>query len=556
MLEQPTKLTDDYRKTSLARSVPDSYFADNAWWLPPDPDPESARKAIKLFPALMLSEPELVVRARLSSVDHTPIDFAMPAWKDRPRAADPWRRVDERCAALDIEPHLFQRVYAQYAIDGLNAGKGGYLGHEMGLGKTLEACMVIDGWDANFIFIACPNNAKQDPWVQHLERFCPWIKPVVVGNTAAARKSALDEAHARLEAGEPTALICHYQAIPIIEGANKRGWLRFGQWDLLISDEAHLYKNRKAKFTSACRRLKAVGRLDLSGSVMSGAAEDLFVPYQMHMPKRYRSQWRDWNDRFLEVVKDDYGQNQIIGPLPHRLPEFRAELGEILTVARARDWLPGVPEPHIVQRELAMHPEQLAAYHKMADELMAEMPDGTINYTTDGAPLRSALRQITAGVPQDEGLLSSKHDAAMEDILAAGDSQCVYFTWHKRPAYELQRRCLAAKVPCAVICGDVPTRERERRIELFKGGGYRVIVATIKTLSSAANLQNASVVGMLEESDDPVDNEQAIGRVVRQGQTVNASVYYYRIKDSVDDLSVQTNYIAKAELRKLILGML
>jgi superfamily II DNA/RNA helicase len=142
----------------------------------------------------------------------------------------------------------------------------------------------------------------------------------------------------------------------------------------------------------------------------------------------------------------------------------------------------------------------------------------------------------------------------MDDILSAGGSQCVYFAWHKRPVYELARRCEEAGIPCTVICGDVSQAERERRIDLFKRGGYRVLVATIATLSSAANLQCASVVGLLEESDDPVDNEQAIGRVVRQGQPVHASVYHYRVPDSVDTLSVQTNAASKAELRRLLLG--
>lgn len=574
MLDKPTLITNDFRKNALARAIPYAYFGDGGWYLPPDPDPESCRVSLKLFPGLAASEPELVAAARLSAADFAPIDLASAAWDaahwNRIPQRDPWQRVRASCLAHDIVPHKFQRIDAQYAIDNLDAGKGAYFGWEMGLGKTLGACMVIDGWDANFVFIACPNSAKQDPWAQELRRFCPWLEPVVVGNTAATRIGALAIALERMERGEPTALICHYEAVRLIEGENKRGWKRFGRWDLLISDEAHLYKNRTAKFTASCRRLDAVGRLNLSGSVMSGRAEDLFVPWQMFQPKRYRSQWRDWNDKYLESFNDDYGRRHITGPMLHRLPEFRAELGEVLTVRLAKDWL-DVPEPHIVERgDLVMHPEQARVYREIADELMAELPDGEIMYATDGAPLRSALRQITAGVPTPcllhtgvctghggvlcSGLISAKHDAAMTDIENAGDSQIVMFAWHKRAVYELQRRCLAAGIPCGVVCGDFGTAQREATIDLFKRGGYRVLVATIATLSQAVNLQNASVVGMLEESDDPVLNEQAIARVIRQGQTVHASLFRYRIKDSVDDLSVASNALSKAELRRLILG--
>ena len=34
---------------------------------------------------------------------------------------------------MHMKPHLFQRIDAQFAIDNLSAGKGAYLGHEMGL---------------------------------------------------------------------------------------------------------------------------------------------------------------------------------------------------------------------------------------------------------------------------------------------------------------------------------------------------------------------------------------------------------------------------------------
>lgn len=577
------KLTDNWHKTALARAVPHAFFQDGAWWLHAEGgvDPESARVALKLLPALYGTEPELVAAARLSAVDTTPIDLATERWNrlypdGRPTSEDPWQRVLSQCRATGIEPHEFQRIDADYFLAGLDAGKGGYAGHEMGLGKTLLACMVIDSWNANYVFIACPNSAKMKPWASELARFCPWLKVVVVGNCKKDRDCALAQAREFVQAGTPFALICHYQAIPLIEGKNKRGWKALGTWDLLISDEAHLYKNRTAKFVGACRRLEAIGRLDLSGSVMSGRAEDLFVPFQMHQPRRYRSQHRDWNDRFLESMTDDYGVKHIIGPMVHRLPEFRAELGEILTVRLAKDYL-SVPEARVVERELTMYPEQGRAYRELADELLAKMPDDSTVATIDGAPLRTALRRVTAGVPLpcgvcagsedlygDEcdscggscsvGLLSAKHDAAMEDILNAGDSQIVMFGWHKKTVRELQRRCLAARVPCGVIDGDVPNAQRERTLDLFERGGYRVLAATIATLSTAANLQFASVVGMLEESDDPVDNEQAIGRVVRQGQLAHATVYNYRIEGSVDTLSVQANYSSKAELRKLVLG--
>jgi hypothetical protein len=590
IVDAPVRITDDYRRTALARAVPYSYFADGAWWLPPDPDPDSARIALRLFPALS-SDPELVARARLSAVDYTPIDLASGQWAGLGAAGQQqWLDATARTRAAALEyinrkgehqpltPHPFQDIDSSYAAYRLEGGYGAYFGWEMGLGKTLGAALVMDGWNVNFALIACPKNARQDPWVNDAAQLCPWMKFIVIGDSPRERARTLDEVHERLEAGEPTALVAHYRALVTVEQSGPKtvpGWRRFGQWDLFVSDEAHTYKNRTAQFTSAARRIKAAGRLNLSGSVMSGRAEDMFVPWQMFQPKRYKSQWRDWNDRFLEVIVDDYQQKQIVGPKLHRLQDFRAELGEVLTVRLAKDWL-DIPEPHVVDRTVSMLPEQRKVYRALAEELIAELPDGEFVYAVDGAPLRTALRQVTVGVPagpgaeceacdggaggvdcicvRGNGLISAKIDAAMEDIEAAGDSQCVYFAWHKRAVHELERRCKEAGVGVGVVSGDVSMGARERTIDLFKRGGYRVLVATIATLSSAVNLQNASVVGMLEESDDPVDNEQAVGRVVRQGQPAHASVFYYRCENTVDDLGVHVNATTKAELRRLILG--
>jgi hypothetical protein len=99
-LSSAIRLTDDYRKNGLARNVPDAYFADGAWYLPPDPDPESARIALRFFPGLQATEPELVAASRLSVADHTPIDLATEHWQrtrvdtdTEDESYDPWQRV-------------------------------------------------------------------------------------------------------------------------------------------------------------------------------------------------------------------------------------------------------------------------------------------------------------------------------------------------------------------------------------------------------------------------------------------------------------------------------
>ena len=520
--------------------------------------------ALRLFPSLVPAYPELVARARLSSADHTPIDLATPAWRERPVSADPWQRVAANVERAGWEFLPIQRIDADYAIDRLNRGLGAYFGHEMGLGKTLASLMVIDGWPANYILIVCPSEAKQDPWVDHIKRFAPWLTPVVVGHSKADREASMAWAKSQMDAGQPTAVICHYQAVPLIEGPNKRGWKPLGRFDLMIVDEAHNLKGRSRKdgegtkrrtsqTVAALKRIQAVGHLLLSGSVMSGNPEDLFTPWNIMDRKNYRAKWRDWNDPFMEVIDGDYGKI-VVGPSIPALPRFRRVLGEKLVVRQARDYLQ-LPEPRVIEHSVELTRAQAKAYYELIEDQLTELPDGNIMEAEAGSSLLTGLRRVTGGISLADGKWeSAKLARAIQLVRDAGDSQIVVFSWHKALIEEFQIQCQAQGVGCGLINGNVPKAKRAPIIELFKQGGYQVLAATIATLSEAVNLQNASVVIMLEESYDPIDNEQAIARVVRQGQPAHVSVHLIRAKDTVDELEVLPAYMTKREVRRLVLG--
>ncbi len=450
-------------------------------------------------------------------------------------------------------PHLYQRMDCQYAVDCLNAGRGAYLGWGVGLGKTLGAAMVIDAW-SNFSLVVCPNSAKAQ-WGAMLSAYCPWLRVIVLGNSPKQRAAALAEATALGDAGTPFALVVHFEAVPLIEGANKRGWKPLGRFDLVVIDEAHQLKGRAAKRTAAIRRLARCGTLMLSGSVMSGTPDELFVPLQVLRPKRYRSKYRDWIDPYMESIDTDYG-SVVVGPRLSTLPQLRAELGQVLVVRRAQDHL-DIPEPHVVEHDVQLHAEQQRVYRELFATMFARLADGDMVETVEGAPLLTALRRVTGGVPAAEPgapAISAKHDRAMEIIEGAADTQVLVFTWHKEPGHELQRRCAAAGVSCGLVNGDVKREDRDTLIAQFKAGGLRVLCATLSTLGVAANLQAAGAVVFLEESFEAVHNEQGVGRAVRQGQTANVSVHYIRGANTVDG-RVMLTALSKSELRLLCLGV-
>lgn len=547
-MTEPFVLTGKWQETSRARATPESYWDPGAgsWLLPFDCDPESARIAIRLFPALYTLRPDIVDKAAVQDV--RPVNNSAAAWRDRPPGQDPWQRT---AAATPLVPHLYQRQDAQFAIDSLAKCGGAYLGAEAGLGKTLMAAMVTDGWGANFILAVCPNSAKYRTW-EPAAALMPWLgEPVVIGNSAKARDVSMELARDRLDNGVPTLIIVHYEALALVD------WAPLGVLDLVIFDEGHRLKNHKAKFTKAAMRIPAVGRLFLSGSVLDGDVEDLWVPMKMMQPKRYPTRWKSWNDRFVDYAEGDFGRISL-GARPYRIPELRDELGEVLVVRRASDEL-DIPAPHVQHVDLPMLPVQRTAYKAMVDKLFAELPDGDILAANAGAGLVSALRQVTGGVPLEDGKYASSKLDYIEELVGGPPTpgvggkplQTVVFFWHKEPANRLAERL----GPLATIVhGDVPQARREEALEDFVCGRRRVLIATIATLSESVNLQCAGRVILAEKSWRPMDNEQSVARVVRQGQRANASVYHLQCPDTVDTLAVVPRVASKTILRRLVVG--
>ncbi len=555
----PVIITSDYLKTQRARAVPGAEWDSGygAWILPPDADDHSARVLLRLFPELMAEHPELVARAAVQDI--RPIDAATP-WYEQHAGRDTadWPRVRRHAFhKRGYRPHPYQSIDCAYAIDRLNKLGGAYLGWEPGLGKTLGACMVMDGWDCNFVLIACPNSVKADPWLKDLPEYCPWLEPVVIGNSKHDRACKFKYAKERMDAGEPTAVICHYEALALVGRMDRKDgttWDKLGKFDLRIADEAHRLKNERAGFTKAFRKIKAVGTLLLSGTCTDGEFEELFVPMQLMQPKRYTRRWDGgWNDKYGDYADGDHGQ-LALGVKPHRLEELRTELSEVLVVRRAKDEL-NIPAPHVADLSVEMRPEQRAVYEALLEDLFAELPDGEFLAATKGASLITALRKVTGGVPlPGGGFASAKLDRLVERYADIGKQQAVVFTWHRELAERAAAALQGAGLAAAWMHGGLSVPRRAEHVAGFHAGSVRVLVATMGTLGIGVNLQEAARVSFLEHSYSPKDNEQARDRVVRQGQTAHVLHENYTCTGTADELSVLPRLLTKTLLRQLLVG--
>lgn len=550
-------LTDRYTDVNKARAIPGAiYSKEQGGWILDDPTPRAAAVALRMFPALAATHPELTeLRASLSQ-EIRPFDRAT----EFNSVVDAYRtREALRAEAKDL--YAYQGIDLGYLTAVMQSHSAAYLGWERGLGKTLAACALIDELDCQRVLVVCPNTAKRSVWEPELQRWCPWMEDIVLQNTKAKRTSDLAFAKQLKDAGYPFVLIVHYEALAIIAGGGTRrssgdGWKRLAlDFDLVIADEVHRISNQRTQMARALKSIPTKYKLGLSGSIIQNHAEELFSPLQWLFPTHYRSKWRDWNDRFLDYVDNGYSK-VCVGVKIDQLDAMREELGVFMCVRTKDDEL-DLPARTEQTLYVDLSPAQAKAYKDLRETCMAQLDDGSVIKAIDGLSLLTRLRQVATGLDLVGNTVgdSTKLDLAVDLIEDAPDEAFVVFSWYKAAANELQRRLTERGIDSFLVTGDVSHNKRADYIAQFQEGYGRVFIGTIKTLSESVTLHRASNAIFIDRSFNPGDNAQAADRIYRIGQTKPVTITQIVAKGTVDELVVTPIVLDKEALRAAILGV-
>lgn len=153
-------------------------------------------------------------------------------------------------AKVDMNPH--QVDAALFALHS-PVSKGVLLADEVGLGKTIEASLVLaQKWaeQRRKLLLIVPATLRKQ-WSQELqEKFALPSKILETKDFSDAKKAGIHNPFDRESAGEPAIAICSYEF-----AARKQRELAFVPWDLVVLDEAHrlrnIYKNDGAKTAKA-----------------------------------------------------------------------------------------------------------------------------------------------------------------------------------------------------------------------------------------------------------------------------------------------------------------
>lgn len=548
-------ITREFKKVTAARCIPGAYFdqSERAWVLDLSTAHEHARRVlVSLFPEhrkTVTLEPDPDLR---------PLDYATK-WAGDRTTIDLLRNVSDTVAGL---LHRYQAVDLAYLAARIRQDGAAYNGWDRGLGKTLGALALADELGATHPMIVCLNSSKDLVWRPEIDKWYPgrWgaENTYDFGGSKARRDRQL-KWWSRAKRG---ALLVHYEALRFL--ATPDHWPDEAGV-LLVVDEAHRLSSggtRRQKHVPGfyralqdVRERAGLGLLLMSGSQINNSPEDLFGQLHLMYPKRYKTKWADFCDRFLQYVKTEHKQ-VLVGVRTEALDELREELAAFMVVRRKEDELPDLPQRIEQTLHVDLTPGQRKVYDELADRFWAELPDGeTIVLASHSAQL-AALRAVACGIDTVSNTAdSAKFDAAMDLIEATPTRKTVIFAWHKAVVRAMCARLEAAGIGHAHVDGDVPMSQRLIEADRFKDDpDCRVLVATLKTLGESVNLQHASEVVFLESSWVPTDMEQAIDRVHRQGQEHRVTVTMIVARDTVDEEKVLPTVETKAAMKRLLFG--
>lgn len=445
---------------------------------------------------------------------------ALEGAKDRIKAVN--AMLDER--GLKLFP--FQVGGVQW----LASRKSGILADEMGLGKSIQTAVAIPP-NAPVVAV-CPASLKRSVWEREISKWRPDLRTAVLsGRGSFYWPSAGDM------------VIVNYDILPTGE-VKKKGDLFATEsvtpekGTILLADEAHALKNKKANRTKAFKAMRdKVLAVDGRVWLLTGTPL-LNNPMELWNLLDICGCATEVFGHFGKFAKMFGGGRGLYGmewggQVSKEVPQA---LRKAILHRRREEVLPDLPTKIWKDILVELDPETA----KIADAAIeaAKLKGIDFNEVADEVALTklvgAAFEQMSAA---RSALAKSKIPAMLEqvEVYEDGGEPVVVFSYHRDPI-----DILAKRPGWAVITGDTKDDERARIVNDFQGGRLKGLGATIQAGGTGLTLTKANQMIFVDLAWTPALNKQAEDRCCRIGQTrgviVNRLIADHAIDQRVAEL--------------------
>jgi superfamily II DNA or RNA helicase len=422
-------------------------------------------------------------------------------------------------------------------------------GSTMGAGKTLIAVEVAKGLDAETILLIAPLGTRLG-WKVTFER--QGVKlPFKWINSTKDGKQAFEDWQWQLPG-------IYFVGVEYFVRMGWAGGKRTSNWskeaDLVLFDEVHRSQNRNSKTYRTIKAVKGGFKLSMSGTPTGNKFDGAWAVTRWLWSDLITPSYHGWVSDWCKTEYDHFapGNRKVVGELNpgsffNSLPCY-IRIESDLKVSIDED-----------VRYVELTAQQRKAYSQLEDNMIAWV-EGNPLVVEFPITLRARLRQATLGMftVEDSGEVTFADDCKSSKIDAMLD--ILHNDWDDEPALILTDSRKFADVVvsrlngAAAWHGNVSQSEREDRKKQFLDGDIRYIVAVTSAIAEGVDgLQHATRnILWLSRSDNRLLNEQAMARVMRQGQKKTVRSIEIIALDTYDS-GVLSSHIERAiEMNKIL----
>jgi SNF2 family DNA or RNA helicase len=285
-----------------------------------------------------------------------------------------------------------------------------------------------------------------------------------------------------------------------------------GMLDCIVADEAHSFKNMKAKRTKAILKMNAPRKLPMTGTPLVNRLPELFPLLHWVAPNSFPSE-----QSFLNTYANGSGA-------PRNPEKLQKALLPYMFRRAKRDVLTDLPPINRITHSVSLSPLHAERY-KSALEGIYKTIDGKEIDIQNALVQLNRLRQIVADAKADHTV------EYVQNFLEETDEKILVFS-----NFTLPVRQVAAEIGCDVIFGDVPLARRMQMVDKFTSDpSTRVLCLTIPTGQEGLNITAASTIYFNDLAWTPKDHTQAEARAYgRLNDVHGATSVYAEINGTVD----------------------
>ncbi len=421
------------------------------------------------------------------------------------------------------------------------------LADEVGLGKTIEAAMVVKeyllrGVARRVLILTPPNLVEQ--WREELStKFAL--------DFAEASASRLDPAFWR----EAPLII---SSINMAKSEKVAELVLAAEYDLVVVDEAHHLRNRSTRNWELVNALRRRFLILISATPVQNHLVELFNLLTLLRPGLFRTE-QEFKRKYLS-------------PKNPRLPRNRDELRELMSEVMIRNTRSLVdvklPRRHAATIVVEPSAEESEFYRRLTD-LLRENPCGAITRAEAArllAPAGSspwaaeepllALRE-RIGAPVEaaiESLRAVRSSAKVEktvELLRARPGKKIVFAHSLKTLDLLARRLEEAGLSPVVFHGGLSRFEKDEAVRRFREEAD--IFLSSESGGEGRNLQFCAAMINFDLPWNPMRIEQRIGRIHRIGQEQEVFIFNLSTRGTVEEKVLQLLH-EKINMFELVVG--